>query len=247
MSFETLTLLTVFLFLAAMLYSSVGHGGASAYLAMMALLSVTPEVMKPMALVLNIFVSSIAAWKFYRAGFFSWPVFLPFTLPAIPAAFVGGLMTLPSYIYNPILGIVLLIAAIRFFVTNKTVTEENLKQFPLWLAVLIGVMIGFLSGLTGVGGGIFLTPLLLFFSWAETKKAAGISALFILVNSISGLLGQLPKIAVLPNFIFLWILAVLIGGFIGAEFGSRRLQNVVIYRLLAAVLIIASVKMLLTG
>lgn len=244
MDSESVIFLTFLIFAAAVLYSSVGHAGASGYLAAMALYGVAPATMKPTALILNIIVASIATVKFYRAGAFDWRTFLSFGLPAIPFAFVGGTIHLPTEIYKPVVGAVLLFAAARFFFETKNVTAEEIKQFPLWLAIILGIFIGLLSGLTGVGGGIFLSPLLIFSHWAETKKASGISAMFIFFNSVAGLLGQISTIPTLPPQIPYWAVAVVVGGLIGSELGSRRLGSPVIRRLLAIVLIVAGVKML---
>jgi uncharacterized membrane protein YfcA len=243
MDVQSVIFLTVLIFAAAVLYSSVGHAGASGYLAAMALFGVAPATMKPTALVLNILVASIATFKFYRAGAFDWRTFLCFGLPAIPFAYLGGTIQLPTQIYKPIVGAVLLFAAARFFLETKNVTVEDTKPFPLWLAIVLGILIGLLSGLTGVGGGIFLSPLLIFARWSETKKAAGISAMFIFFNSIAGLLGQISTIPTLPPQIPYWAIAVVIGGFIGSELGSRRLENPAIRRLLAIVLVVAGAKM----
>src|SRR5215475_2055582 len=185
------------IFIVAVMYSSVGHGGASGYLAVMAFLSVAPEITRPTALVLNLFVASIGAYQFYRAGFFSWRIFLPFAITSIPFAFIGGMITLPTNIYKLLLGIVLMLAALRL--AWKFSPDTEIKQPPVWMILIIGAVIGLLSGLVGVGGGIFLTPVLLLMNWSETKTAAGVSALFILVNSISGLLGNITQIKQLPT------------------------------------------------
>jgi len=192
---EILIILAVFA--VAVLYSSVGHGGASGYLAVMALLAVAPEVTRPTALILNLFVASIAFIQFYRAGHFDLRIFLPFAAGSIPFAFLGGMIHLPTTVYKIILGVTLMLAAIRLAINLKSDSEVRTPQ--IWLCLLIGACLGFVSGLVGVGGGIFLTPILLLMNWTETKKAAGISALFILVNSISGLLGNYAQVLKLPT------------------------------------------------
>src|SRR6266508_1299814 len=189
---ETIILFYILLFLVAFLYSSVGHGGASGYLALMALFSISPDVMKPTALLLNLFVSLTSFVQFYRGKHFNWKIFLPFAITSVPMAYVGGLITVDANIYKKILGILLLVPINRFlFFTNIKV--EKLKRSNIFLSLPIGGGIGFLSGLIGIGGGIILSPVLLLLKWTEMKQTAAISALFIFVNSLSGLAGQLTR------------------------------------------------------
>lgn len=230
------------IFIVAILYSSVGHGGASGYLAVMAFLAVAPEITRPTALVLNVFVASIAAFQFYRAGYFSWRTFLPFAATSIPFAFVGGMITLPTTAYKIILGIVLILAALRL--AWKFTADAESKEPKIWIALLIGAVIGLLSGLVGVGGGIFLTPVLLLMNWSETKKAAGVSAVFILVNSISGIAGNYAQVAKLPPNVWFWIAAAVVGGIIGSMLGSKRFDSLTLRRVLAVVLLFAGVKLI---
>jgi len=230
------------IFIVAVMYSSVGHGGASGYLAVMAFLSVAPEVTRPTALVLNLFVASIGAYQFYRAGYFSWRIFLPFGVTSIPFAFIGGMITLPTNIYKLLLGIVLILAALRL--AWKFVPDAEIKQPPIWICLIIGALIGLLSGLVGVGGGIFLTPVLLLMNWSETKTAAGVSALFILVNSISGLLGNLAQIEKLPPTVWFWIGAAVVGGLVGSTLGSKKFDSLMLRRVLALVLAFAGFKLI---
>ncbi len=239
-------LLALFIFVAALLYSSVGHAGASGYLAAMALFGLAPEVMKPTALVLNLIVATVGTIRYARAGHFAWNVFWPFAILSVPLAFVGGWMKLPVPTYKIILGVVLLFAAWRLAFKQSTHAPAEQKPIPLPPALLIGAAIGLLSGLTGVGGGIFLSPLLLFLGWADTRKTAGVSVVFILVNSASGLLGHLASVKNVPHEIVWWAPAALIGGLIGSELGSRRLAPMTMRRMLAVVLVVAGVKMLLT-
>ncbi|HYE66280.1 MAG TPA: sulfite exporter TauE/SafE family protein [Pyrinomonadaceae bacterium] len=243
-----LAALALLIFAAAMLYSSVGHAGASGYLAAMALLGVAPAVMKPTALTLNILVATIATVKFYRAGCFSWRLLLPFAAASIPFAFTGGYVSLPGHWYKTLVGVILLFAAYRLFrIAHKAAEQTEVKRIPLWAALLSGAAIGLLSGLTGTGGGIFLSPLLLFMGWAEIRQAAGVSAAFILVNSIAGLLGNVSSVGALPaSSIFVFAPAAVIGGFIGAGYGSRRIAGANLRRLLAVVLIIAGLKLIFT-
>ena len=231
------------IFVVAILYSSVGHGGASGYLAVMALLAAAPEQTRPAALVLNVFVASIAAFQFYRSGYFSWRTFLPFAATSIPFAFFGGMITLPTNLYRPVLGAVLLFAAFRLaWSFSKDMPE--MKQPILAVALLIGAGIGLLSGLVGVGGGIFLTPVLLLMNWSETKTAAGVSALFILVNSASGLAGNYAQVSVLPASSLAWIGAAITGGLVGSLLGAKKLESMMLRRVLAAVLVFAAVKLI---
>ena len=231
--------------IAAILYSSVGHGGASGYLAAMALFGMAPAVMKPTALVLNIIVAAIATTKFYRAGCFNKSLFWQFAIGSIPCAFIGGSISIPTQIYRPIVGIVLLYAATRLGLTSSNSQPQPAHPVPIWLSISLGMIIGLLSGLTGVGGGIFLSPLLLLRGWAGMKEAAGVSAAFILVNSIAGLLGYLIKFPTLPSSLWLWSICAAIGGWIGSEYGSKRIGSTKLRRLLAVVLTIAGIKLIL--
>ncbi|MDQ6771084.1 MAG: sulfite exporter TauE/SafE family protein [Gemmatimonadota bacterium] len=240
------TLIIAFLFLAAaVLYASVGHAGASAYLAVMGLYNFAPAVMKPTALALNILVAAIATVKFYRAGLFSWSLFWPFAAASIPAAFVGGAITLPARWYHVVVGVVLLYAAVWMFRSAFRPLSREPNPPPLWAALVTGLVIGFLSGLTGVGGGIFLSPLLLSMGWAETRATSGVAAPFILVNSIAGLLGHFSSVSQLPGNIPIWGVAAVLGGWIGATYGSKRAPAPVLRQLLSLVLIVAGVKMIL--
>lgn len=239
--------LAVLIFFAAVLYSSVGHAGASGYLAAMALFGLAPEDMKPAALTLNILVASIATWRYTRAGLFSWKLFWPLALASTPMAFVGGGIMLDARFYQPVVGAVLLYAAWRFF---QTLPDKPLLSKPpaLPLMLFAGAAIGLLSGLTGVGGGIFLSPILVLFAWAPLRQASGVAAAFILLNSTSGLLGMFSQqgIAALPDGIYWWATAAVLGGLIGSELGSRRLATPLLRRLLGAVLVVAGLKMILS-
>ncbi len=239
-----LLILSIGIFVIAALYSSVGHAGASGYIAVMSLLSLAPAVIRPTALALNILVASIATYQFVKAGHFSWRLFWPFALLAVPLAFVGGYVTLPNDSFKIIVGLVLLYSAVRLVV--ETGDEKAATSPPLAAALATGGVIGLLSGLTGTGGGIFLTPLLLFMGWARAKSAAAVSALFILLNSIAGLLGNVSSTKALPSFIIPLLIAAGIGGVLGSHFGSRKLASLGIKRFLAAVLLIAGVKLILT-
>src|SRR5438128_12370705 len=212
---------------AAFAYASVGHGGASAYIAAMALAGVAPPQMRPIALLLNVLVSVIASYKFYRAGYFGWRLFWPFAVVSVPLAFVGGAILLPGHAYKILVGVVLIYAAWQLWLSARAGDEMRTVREPrVALAIPVGGALGFLAGLTGVGGGIFLSPVLLILGWAGTKQTSAVAAPFILVNSIAGLAGAFTtRSASLPGYI--WILggAVVIGGWVGAEYGSRRFAN----------------------
>ncbi|HWP92547.1 MAG TPA: sulfite exporter TauE/SafE family protein [Thermodesulfobacteriota bacterium] len=239
---EFLALLTLAVLVVAFLYSSAGHAGASGYIAVMSLFNMAPAEIKSTALVLNILVATIGSWQFWRAGHFSWKLFWPFALLSIPSAFVGGYLNLPTYTFKVLVGIVLLFSAMRFMVHPPAEEEPQHPSKPLALGV--GAGLGLLSGLTGTGGGIFLTPLVIFMHWARTKTASAVSALFILVNSVSGLLGNISATQSFPAFALPLAAAVVCGGTIGAYLGSRRLPHNTIKRLLAVVLTIAGLKLI---
>lgn len=239
--------LPLLIFISALLYSSVGFAGASGYIAVMGLMGVAPAAMKPAALILNILVAGSAAYKFYRAGAFSWRLFLPLTISSIPCAYIGGFLTLPAHIYEPLIGVILIYTAWRSFQAANIHYERSIKTSTLSLLLICGGSIGLLSGLTGIGGGIFLSPLLISFRWAEARVASGISAAFILINSVSGMLGVVSTNSVaLPRTFPFWAFAAVLGGFIGAELGSKRFQNVTIQRVLAFVLFAIGIKMVAT-
>jgi uncharacterized protein len=237
-------LVAILIFVVALLYSTVGHAGASGYLAVMALVGMAPVVMKPTALTLNIIVAVIGTIRFYRAGFFSWRTLWPFAVASIPASFIGGSLTLPVPIYKSIVGVVLLYSAVRLFLSSGKGDKHKTTLVPIWLALIIGAAIGLLSGLTGVGGGIFLSPVLLLMHWAKTKETSGVSVAFILVNSIAGLLGHAAAISYIPGQIIYWAPAALIGGWIGSELGTRILPVSNIRKWLSVVLVLAGLKLL---
>lgn len=241
------TLLAAGMLVAAFVYASVGHGGASAYIAAMALAGIAPAEMRPIALTLNILVSSLATYKFWRAGYFRWRLFWPFAAVSIPFAYVGGAITLPGQAYKVVVGLVLVYAGWQLWRSYRAGEEMREVRAPaIPLAMAIGAAMGLLSGLTGVGGGIFLSPLLLMLGWAGTKQTSAVAAPFILVNSVAGLAaGFVAGTAQLPQATWLLAVAVLAGGWLGAEYGSRRFANPVVRRVLAIVLAVAGAKMVL--
>lgn len=236
--------LTLLVFVVSALYASVGHAGASGDIAAMGLVGVPTASMKPVALILNLFVASIATYRFHRSGYFSWSLFWPFALTSIPAAFVGGRISLSSNLYRPLVGFVLIYAAYRLVRISTSRHIETTKNVPFMAAMLWGAVIGLLSGLTGVGGGIFLSPLLLLAGWATVRQSAGVSAAFILVNSIAGLAGNLSSIHHVPSLVLWLIPAAALGGFLGSYFGSKRLNPATLRILLAVALVIAALKMI---
>lgn len=235
--------LATLILVAALLYSSVGQAGASGYLAVMALWGIAPGTMKPTALTLNILVATITALKFYRAGHFSWRLFWPLALSSIPFSFLGGSLSLPGSFYRPAVGVILLYSTVRLL-ARPPADDRETRPLPIWRALLSGAVIGMLSGLTGVGGGIFLSPFLLFLG-TETKVTAGVSALFILVNSVAGLAGHLSSVSHLPANLPLLAVAAAIGGWIGSSYGSQRLPTPRLRWLLAILLAIAGLKLVL--
>ena len=230
---------------AAMLYSSVGHGGASGYLAAMALFGVSASLMKPAALTMNIVVAGLVFARLWRAGFFNARLFWPFALGSIPLAFLGGAIQLHERAYQYLVAVALLVAAWRLLLANH---EPPTREAPhLGVALPVGAGLGFVSGLTGVGGGIFLSPLLLFLRWANMRTTAAISAAFILVNSIAGLAGLLSVGVTLPRGLPWMMLAALGGALVGSELAVRRLAPVRLRQLLGVVLVIAAIKMFVTA
>jgi len=233
-------------FLAAFVYSSVGHGGGSAYLALMALTALPQPTIRSTALVLNIVVATAGFISYHRAQHFSWRLLLPFAIGSVPAAFVGGLKLLSPKAFSLVLGVTLLLSAVRLvFMSRPVAVHAHLPDRTLWLfGPPIGVGLGLLSGMVGVGGGIFLSPLLLFLGWADTKKTAAVSAAFILVNSSSGLAAQLQTSTPDWGLIAPAALVVLVAGAIGSRLGANRFSPVWLQRLLAFVLVTAAVKLL---
>jgi uncharacterized protein len=235
----------ILLFIVALLYASVGHGGASGYLALMALYGFAPEVMKPTALILNLFVSLTSFLLFLKGGHFKWKLFLLFALASIPMSFLGGTIALDAHIYKKVLGILLLLPVLRFFIFPNT-ADKDLKDSNVFLSILIGGVIGFLSGLIGIGGGILLSPILLLLAWTNQKQTAAISALFIFVNSIAGLAGQFSHGIKLEPQMLSFVVVAFVGGLAGAWLGSLKFNQQVLKYTLAVVLLMASVKLILT-
>ena len=244
MDYTQFILIAAAIAVVAFLYSSVGHAGASGYIAVLTLCGFTASFIKPTALVLNILVATIGTFQFWRAGHFSWKVFWPFALLSVPAAFLGGYLHLPSWIFKTLVGVVLLFSAVRLIFRRGDPPEVSPPALPI--AMGVGAGIGLLSGLTGTGGGIFLTPLMLFCRWAKTRTAAAVSALFILVNSIAGLVGYFTSGQPIPSVAWLLAVSAIAGGTLGSYLGSQRFPVRTVTLLLATVLFIAGVKLIFT-
>ena len=224
------------------LYASIGHGGASGYLALMAIFSVTPELMKPTALLLNLFVAAIAFYYYYKEGYFNKKLFISFAVASIPMSIIGGYIEVDTTIYKKILAVLLLFAILKML--NVFGKESNvIRDIKLWQGIIVGGIIGFFSGLIGIGGGIILSPIILLFHWGKMKEAAAVSALFIWVNSAGGLIGQLSSGINLNMQSFGLVAIALIGGVFGAYYGSNKLNNQNLRYLLATVMAIACVKL----
>jgi uncharacterized protein len=235
-------LFLILLFTVAFLYSSVGHGGGSGYLALFALFGVATTLMKPTALTLNVFVSAIAFLVYTKGGYFRWRLIFPFLITSIPSAYLGALIHVDPKIYKIVLGIFLLIAIFRMLFVPGSVTEAKGKpQLPLALG--IGLVLGFFSGMIGIGGGIILSPILILFHWASLKESAAASALFIFLNSIAGLLAMFQTGFSYSQDLLLWIIIGVAGGVMGSYSGSFRLKSSGLKYLLAAVLLLASLKL----
>jgi uncharacterized protein len=239
--------LASFLFLIiSILYSSVGHAGASGYLAVMALLSFAPETIKPTSLILNVVVATIASIKYIKADCFDKRIFLAFILTSLPMAFVGGYITISPRYFKLIAGLFLVISSIlliiRAFYKPSQLTTERM---PFLYGLIGGSLIGLISGLIGVGGGIFLSPIIIMANWTTVKNASGVAALFILFNSVAGLAGHLLALNTLDHYMFYWIIAVVIGGLIGSFLGTVKLNNKIIITCLFFVLLTAGLKFLL--
>lgn len=232
------------LILVALLYASVGLSGASGFVAVMALFGLPPETIKPLALLLNVLVSLLVSLRFARAGHFSWPVLRPFLVLGIPAAFAGGYLTLPESIFDPLLGLLLLGASLPLLLRPE-VTTAPLRPLLRLPAMLTGGLIGLVSGMTGMGGGVLLAPVLLHFRWARAKTTAAVSAVFILANSLAALWGHSFVTGRMPSQWPWFALAALTGGYLGAHLGSHTFSADTIRRLLGLILVAAGLALIL--
>ena len=239
----TTLIISAAVFVAAFLFALAGHTGASAYLAIFGLAGMTPDTIKPTVLSLNVVVGSVAIYKFARAGHFSWRLIWPFILTSVPFSFLGGLISLPTPIYRILVAVVLIYAAFRMLFNAPAKNETPTDYPPVWLSLLLGAGIGFTAGLIGMGGGILLSPILLLTNWAGPQLTAGTIAIFVLVNSISGLLGHWSVSMHLPSQLPFWSVVALVGGWIGAEIGSRRLSANFLRRMLGLILLVSGSRM----
>jgi len=237
---ETIFLLALAIAAAAALYSSVGHGGASGYIALMALAGLAPEEVRPAALVLNIVVAGLGAYRYLRAGRFDWNVFWPFAVTAIPAAFLAGRIDLPEAVYRPLLAAALAAAALRYLVWPQIDAIKPSAAPSKFIALPVGVALGGLAGLTGIGGGVYLSPLLVFAGWSDPQRATGIAACFIVVNSVAGLAGRASSMALLPTHLPWLVLAACIGAVIGTTWSLKGLDKTGVLRVLGVVLGLAA-------
>lgn len=245
-----LAILASLIFAAAVLYTSVGHAGASGYIAAMALLGIAPEVMKPTALTLNILVAGLASVRWNGNGKdLAWRSLLPLVIGSVPAAFIGGAVVLSTSHYRMLVGAMLLVAGLKLLWQPQTATGTTAGgiSVPWTGGIVTGAAVGLLSGLTGTGGGIFLTPLILFFGWAAARQASALTAPFILLNSIAGLSGNLASIKSLPSELPVFVFAAMCGALLGTQIGTRWLSSDTLQRVLGVVLLIAAAKFLLTS
>ncbi len=241
---ENIQIFLIILPIIAFLYASIGHGGASGYLALMAIFSFSPLLMKPTALLLNLFVAAISFYFYYKEGHFNKKLFLSFAIASIPMSYLGGTIDINTKLYKYILGVLLFFAVLKMlgFLGKET---DTIKKVKLWQGLIVGGIIGFFSGLIGIGGGIILTPVILLLHWGKMKEAAAVSALFIWVNSASGLIGQLNSGVVIIKESFVLVAIAIIGGFFGAYVGSQKIKPKRLKQVLALVLVMASIKLIL--
>lgn len=239
---ENIWIFLMVLPLVAFMYAAVGHGGASGYLALMALFGFAPETMKPTALVLNLFVAGISFLHYAKSGHFNKKLFFSFAITSIPLAFVGGMIEIDASLYKKILGVLLVFATLRMLNVFGKETKET-KEVKVWQGLSVGGSIGFFSGLIGIGGGIILSPVILLMKWGNMKEAAAVSALFIWVNSAAGLAGQFSSGVKIDAQALILVAIAVVGGFLGGYLGSKKFNNKILRYLLAFVLLTACIKL----
>jgi uncharacterized membrane protein YfcA len=240
---ETIYILLL-LFVVAFFYSSVGHGGASGYIAVLSLLGVSALLIRPSALFLNVFVAGISFYHYYRNGYFRRKLFYPFAALSVPMAYIGSFLTIDGALYKQLLGVCLIVAVLRIMGLFNRNSDFPVKQLPVGVGLAIGAALGLFSGMIGIGGGIILSPLILLFNWGNLKESAAVSALFIVVNSIAGIAGLWRQGLTFSPQMLEWLCVAIIGGFLGALWGSRRAENKTLKQVLAAVLLFAAVKLI---
>jgi hypothetical protein len=247
MTIEFYLLVFLLFFLIAILYSSVGHAGASGYLAIMALLSFTPDTIKTTSLILNSVVAIIASIRFIKEGCFDRKIFIPFIITALPMSFLGGFITINPQYFKLAAGLFLIVSAILLMIKEYIITQNKpVRKMPWLWGLSIGAIIGLVSGLIGVGGGIFLSPIIIMANWTTAKNASGIAALFILCNSLAGLAGNMTALNTINFTIIYWIMAVLLGGLSGSYLGTIKFNHKVIITCLFLVLLSAGIKFIFT-
>ena len=246
MDATTIVTIAVLMGLAAALYSTVGHGGASAYLAIMAIFAVAPETMRPTALALNLIVAGLGSWRYWRAGQTNLKLLLLFAATAVPAAFIGGGIKIAPEIYRPLVGALLWVAAFRLFWQPSELAQREIRPVSATVALPIGALLGLLAGLTGTGGGIFLSPLIILFGWEDARRTSGVVAGFIFVNSIAGLAGNVASVRSLPAELPFFAGAVVLGALAGTWLGIGRLPKPRLLQGLGLVLVIAGAKLIFT-
>jgi len=246
MDATTILWIAALMAIAAALYASVGHGGASAYLAIMSLFAVAPETMRPTALALNLVVATFAAARFALNRQTNWRLLAAFAVSAVPAAYAGGSIALPPQVYRPLVGIMLLLASVRLFWQPERLAARPVRTPSFAVTLPVGAGLGLLAGLTGTGGGIFLSPLIILFGWEDARKTSGVAAAFIVLNSAAGLLGNLASVQRLPPALPVLAAAVFGGALLGSWLGVARLPRHRLLQALALVLLIAGMKLLLT-
>lgn len=247
-SITTISTISALFFAVAILYSSIGHGGASGYLAVLSFFTIAPKEMSSTALLLNIIVASIAFITYYRAGHFSLKLTLPFLITSIPLAFLGGMLHVSTSLYSFLLGFVLVSAAV-WLASHLTTFDDKNGTIPpkILIALIVGGGIGFLSGIVGVGGGIFLSPLILLMKWSDVKTTSAASAIFIALNSIAGIMGRYLEDNLVIGEYLPFMVAAIVGGYIGSRLGAIKFSNIILWRLLAVVLVIAALKLFITS
>lgn len=243
---EIVIVITLLMGLAAIIYSMVGHGGASAYIAIMALFALAPETMRPTALSLNLVAAGIATWRYASAGQINWRLLAMFVVTAAPAAYLTGSLPISDGFYRALVGVLLWLAAIKLFWNPSATAGQTPRPPRLAIALPVGAGLGALAGLTGTGGGIFLSPLILLLGWEDTRRTSGVAAAFILINSIAGLAGNYGSLGYLSPELPWFALAVGMGAIIGSWLGSRRLDKKRVLQGLGVVLLIAGAKLVLT-